>query len=159
MAQWTDYEPYKDRSVAEFRAKREMSGLSTYDVAHELGVAVNTVKRWENPHYFPPSPAAWRFIDRAYEQHKKKVSEIIDKAIEEFDENDEKPIVIGWYRNGKLTGRDVGESNAISQAVAESLISLGYPIRIVWADPEDDLEQIEAISSFYHMDGKNPANI
>ena len=67
MARWIDYAPYADRSVAEFRAKRELCGLSLYDVADELGVAMNTVKRWENPNYFPPSPAAWRYIDRMYD--------------------------------------------------------------------------------------------
>ena len=151
MARWTDYEPYKDRSVAEFRAKREMCGLSTYDVAQEMGVAVNTVKRWESPRYFPPSPAAWRFIDREYEKHKKLVSVLMDKCIEEFDEEANEPIVIGWNRNGKLQGREVGERNAVSQALAESLITMGYPIRIVWADPDDDAAQNEAISDFYRF--------
>lgn len=150
MSQWIDYEPYKDRSVAEFRAKREMAGLSTYDVAQELGVAMNTVKRWESPRYFPPSPAAWRFIDRAYEQHRKRVAELVDKAIEQFDEETEKPIIIGWSRNGKnTTGAQVGEANATAQGVAESLMSMGYPVRIVWADPDDDLAQIESTSAYY----------
>ena len=150
MARWIDYEPYKDRSVAEFRAKREMSGLSTYDVAQELNVAVNTVKRWENPNYFPPSPAAWRFIDRAYEKHRKHVAELVDKAIDSFDEKTEEPIAIGWTRNGKnAKGAQVGEANATAQAVAESLISMGYPVRFVWSDPDDDLAQTESTSSFY----------
>ena len=149
MARWIDYEPYADRSVAEFRAKRELCGLSLYDVAKELGVAVNTVKRWENPNYFPPSPAAWRYIDREYDIHCKRVEDALQDAIDERESD--ASIVVPWARNGMygLTDRQVGMFNAVSKAVAESLLTMGYDVDFRWDDPEAEDAQREATSSFY----------
>ena len=149
MAQWIDYEPYADRSVAEFRAMREMCGLSLYDVAKELGVAVNTVKRWENPNYFPPSPAAWRYIDREYDKHHDRVVAAMQDAVD--SRVDGQPIVLPWHRNGMsgVSDREVGMSNAVSRAVAESMMTLGYDVTFRWSDPDAEDAQREATSSFY----------
>lgn len=149
MARWIDYEPYADRSVAEFRAKREMCGLSLYDVAQELGVAANTVKRWENPNYFPPSPAAWRFIDRQYDKHCDRVEEALQSALASAVGED--PIVVPWHRNGMsgVSDMQVGMSNAVSRAVAESLMTLGREVTFRWSDPDAEDAQREATSSFY----------
>jgi hypothetical protein len=149
MARWIDYEPYADRSVAEFRAKREMCGLSLYDVAQELGVAANTVKRWENPNYFPPSPAAWRFIDRQYDKHCDRVDEALQSAL--ASAVGEGPIVVPWHRNGMsgVSDMQVGMSNAVSRAVAESLMTLGREVTFRWSDPDAEDTQREATSSFY----------
>lgn len=149
MARWIDYEPYADRSVAEFRAKRELCGLSLYDVAEELGVALNTVKRWENPNYFPPSPAAWRFIDRQYEMHCDRVESVLQRAIDEHEKGD--TITVTWCRNNMrgVSDRQVGMLNAVSKAVAESLLTLGYDVTFRWSDPEAEEAQREATSSFY----------
>ena len=148
MARWIDYEPYADRSVAEFRAKRELCGLSTYDVAQELGVAVNTVKRWENPNYFPPSPAAWQYIDREYNRHCDQVEEALQKAL---DMPAGETIVIPWHRNGMrgVTDVEVGWSNAIAKAVAESLLTLGREVTFRWSDPSAEEVQRESTSAFY----------
>lgn len=155
MAQWVDYEPYANRSVAEFRAKRELSGLSLYDVAKELGVAMNTVKRWENPNYFPPSPAAWRFIDREYDKYCNRVEAALQDAID--NKVDGEPIVVPWYRNGMrgVTNMQVGMNNAVSKAVTESLVTLGYDVTFRWADPDADEAQREATSSFYRRSYEN----
>lgn len=149
MARWIDYEPYADRSVAEFRAKRELCGLSLYDVAEELGVAVNTVKRWENPNYFPPSPAAWRFIDREYDKHCDRVADALQAAIDNREKD--KPITVLWHRNGMrgISDMQVGMSNAVSKAVAESLMTLGYDVTFRWSDPDADEAQRQATSDFY----------
>jgi len=148
MARWIDYEPYADRSVAEFRAKRELCGLSLYDVADELGVAVNTVKRWENPNYFPPSPAAWRFIDREYDKHCDAVEEALQKALATAGEG---PVIVTWHRNGMrgVTDAQVGMRNAVAKAVAESLMTLGREVKFMWSDPDAEDAQREATSSFY----------
>lgn len=157
MARWIDYEPYADRSVAEFRAKREMCGLSLYDVAEELGVAVNTVKRWENPNYFPPSPAAWRYIDREYDKHCDAVDDAIHEAMEAAKVS--QPVTIPWFRNGMngVSDRQVGMSNAISRAVAESLLTLGVEVTFRWSDPDAEDAQREATSSFYRKTDPNAA--
>lgn len=149
MARWIDYEPYADRSVAEFRAKRELSGLSLYDVAQELGVALNTVKRWENPNYFPPSPAAWRFIDREYEKYCKRVEVALQRAID--SRVDGQPVVVHWHRNNMrgVSDMQVGMHNAVAKAVAESLMTLGYDVTFRWSDPDAEDAQREATSSFY----------
>lgn len=149
MARWIDYEPYADRSVAEFRAKRELCGLSLYDVADELQVAVNTVKRWENPNYFPPSPAAWRFIDREYDKHCDAVEEALQKAVDSRVKDE--PVIVPWHRNGMrgVTDAQVGTSNAVSRAVAESLMTIGYDVAFRWSDPDAEEAQREATSAFY----------
>lgn len=149
MSNWIDYKPYADRSVAEFRAKRELCGLSTYDVAKELGVAVNTVKRWENPNYFPPSPAAWRYIDREYDKHCDAVEEALQDAIDTREPDT--PITVLWWRNNMrgVSDVEVGVHNAVSRAVAESLMTLGYGVTFRWSDPEAEEAQREATSSFY----------
>lgn len=153
MARWIDYAPYVDRSVAEFRAKRELCGLSLYDVAEELNVAVNTVKRWENPNYFPPSPFAWRYIDREYDKHCEDVADALQAAIASREKD--RPIVVLWYRNGMrgISDREVGVHNAVSKAVAESLMTLGYDVTFMWSDPDAEETQREATSSYYrHSD-------
>lgn len=149
MGRWIDYEPYADRSVAEFRAKRELCGLSLYDVAQELGVAMNTVKRWENPNYFPPSPAAWRYIDREYDKHCDQVEEVLTKAL--TSARDGEPVVVLWHRNGMrgVSDKDVGVSNAVSKAVAESLMTLGRDVTFRWSDPDAEDAQRESTSSYY----------
>lgn len=149
MARWIDYEPYADRSVAEFRAKRELCGLSLYDVADELGVAVNTVKRWENPNYFPPSPAAWRYIDREYDRHCDAVEDALTKAL--ASAKDGEPVVVRWSRNGMrgMSDAQVGIANAVAKAVTESLMTLGRDVTFVWSDPEAEEAQREATSAFY----------
>lgn len=148
MARWVDYEPYKDRSSAEFRAKREMCGLSTYDVGQDLGVAANTVKRWENPKYFPPSPEAWDYIDRMYAAHLLSVDHELDRLLANAKEGE--PIVVTWCRNGMgASDADVGRFNAVSQAVAESLIQLGHKVTFRWIDAKAEETQREVTSSFY----------
>lgn len=149
MARWIDYEPYADRSVAEFRAKRELCGLSLYDVAKELGVAVNTVKRWENPNYFPPSPDAWRYIDREYDRHCDRVADALQQAVESRESK--RPVVVPWYRNNMsdMSDKQVGMANAVSKAVAESLLTLGYDVTFRWSDPDAEDAQRAATSDFY----------
>lgn len=149
MARWIDYAPYADRSVAEFRAKREMSGLSLYDVARELGVAVNTVKRWENPNYFPPSPEAWMYIDRAYDRHRERVETEMQYAVDEASSGGQ--IVVPWHRNNMsgVSDMQVGMANAVSRAVAESLATMGYEVTFRWSDPDADEAQRDATSAFY----------
>jgi len=150
MARWIDYEPYANRSVAEFRAMRELCGLSHGDVARELSVAENTVKRWENPNYFPPSPAAWRFIDRQYDKHCDDVEEALQQALATAGDG---PIVVHWHRNGMrgVSGMQVGMHNAVSRAVAESLMTLGREVKFMWSDPAAEEAQRAATSDFYRM--------
>lgn len=148
MTRWIDYEPYKDRSSAEFRAKREMSGLSLYDVAQALGVSANTVKRWENPKYFPPSPEAWDYIDQAYNAHLMSVDKMLDRLLANHEEGT--PITVKWCRNGMgATDSDVGRFNAISRAAAESLMQLGHEVTFRWIDAAAEQQQRESTSSFY----------
>lgn len=152
MTRWIDYKPYANRSVAEFRAMREMCGISLYDIAHELGVAVNTVKRWENPNYFPPSPEAWLYIDREYDKHCDRVADALQHALATRVEG--QPIDVPWHRNNMsgVSDQQVGMSNAVSRAVAESLMTLGYEVTFHWSDPDAEKAQRDVISSFYRVD-------
>lgn len=55
------------RGKADFRARREMLGLTQQDVADALNANVKTIKNWENPRQtrYRISDAAWEYLDRA----------------------------------------------------------------------------------------------
>lgn len=75
------------RSKAEFRAIREMIGLTQAALASELGVEVRSVKRWESPEA-PQTPPedAWGVLDAA----KAHQDEIIAFALEKVAELEDK---------------------------------------------------------------------
>ena len=55
------------RSAAEFRYRREACGIELAEIAEDLGVRLDTAKRWENPNKgMPPSVRAWAYVDSAY---------------------------------------------------------------------------------------------
>jgi hypothetical protein len=110
---------------------------------------MNTVKRWENPNYFPPSPAAWRYIDREYDKHCDQVEEALTKAL--ASARDGEPVVVLWHRNGMrgVSDKDVGVNNAVSKAVAEPLMTLGRDVTFMWSDPDAEDAQRESTSSYY----------
>ena len=52
------------RTKAEFRATRELLGITQQGLADELGVKVLSVKRWESPKYPQHAPdGVWEFLD------------------------------------------------------------------------------------------------
>jgi len=136
------YESYRDecnaRSSAEFRMRRELCGIELTEIAEDLGIRIDTVKRFENPNKDTrPSVRAWAYVDSAYiallDAIEAAVSQVEDTA-ETLDEPKEVHVA---YRRGIHKTRDgltVGRSNAIARASALALMVLGYEASAEWAD-------------------------
>ena len=92
--------PNAGRSKTEFRAKREIIGLTQADIAEELGVGLKTVKRWESEGYRNPSDEAWALIDREYEKVKKTIAFTVNaySALKEKG-SASSPIQLAYYRS------------------------------------------------------------
>jgi len=136
------YESYRkecdSRSAAEFRFRREACGIELSEMADELGVRIDTAKRWENPGKgMPPSIRAWAYVDSAYLGLLDAVEAAIRQVEDTADMLGEPQAVHLAYRRGTQPTRDgetVGRANAIARAAGIALIALGYEIAVEWAD-------------------------
>lgn len=135
------------RGKADFRARREMLGLTQQDVADALNANVKTIKNWENPRQtrYRISDAAWEFLDCAADIQARQVAYarcVIEKHAEVFAES---PIVvpITYYRDQAdydECGRDAGpygQANATSRAIARELERMGVQVEFRYADSAD----------------------
>ncbi len=136
------FDAYRDecdsRSAAEFRCRREMCAIELSDIADDLGVRLDTAKRWENPKKgMPPSPRAWAYVDSAYYDLLDAVEAAIRQVEETEDELGEPSAVRVAYRRGKQLTRDgqtVDRANAVARAAVLALRVLGYDAEVEWAD-------------------------
>ena len=136
------YERYRERcdsrSAAEFRYRREACGIELAEMADDLGVRLDTAKRWENPKKgLPPSIRAWAYVDSAYIALLEAVEAAIrqvEDAAEAFGEPNE--VRLSYRRGAKPTrdGETVGRANAAARAAGIALTALGYDIAVEWAD-------------------------
>lgn len=133
----------EQRTKATFKALRETVGLSQDNVAHDLGVSVTSVKRWERPGYQCPPADAWEYMLDAYQAH----CDAVNGALEQVDEIadlagcDPELVPITYWRTQDQydrLGRDpgyVGVVNARARAVGEELLKQG--IEVEWRFPEE----------------------
>ena len=136
------YEAYRDecdaRSSAEFRMRRELCGIELAELADELGVRIDTAKRWENPNKgMPPSVRAWAYVDSAYAVLLEAVGAAVQQVEDTAGVLGEPREVHVAYRRGNQPTRDgltVGRSNAVARASALALTVLGYAATAEWAD-------------------------
>ena len=136
------FEQYRDfcdtRSAAEFRYRREACGIEIAEVAEDLGVRLDTAKRWENPRKgLQPSLRAWAYIDSAYEDLLDAVEAAIQQVEDTAEELGEPNAVHLAYRRGNQLTRDgetVGRANAAARAAGIALTALGYEVEFEWAD-------------------------
>ena len=124
------FEQYRDlcdsRSSAEFRFRRECCGIEIAEMAEDLGVRLDTAKRWENPNKgLPPSLRAWAHVDSAYLDLLDRVEAAV-QAVENADLDVSAKLP---YRRGVAVGRE----NAASRAVGIALAVLGYDFEAVWS--------------------------
>lgn len=135
------------RGKADFRARREMLGLTQQDVADALNANVKTIKNWENPRQtrYRISDAAWEYLDCAADIQAQQVAyarSVIEKHAEVFSES---PIVvpITYFRDQAAydkCGRDAGpygQANATSRAIACELERMGIQVEFRYADSVD----------------------
>lgn len=134
----------KARSKAEFRAMREMLGLSQNDVARLLGIDVENVKRWERPGEAPPRPFAWELVDELEVRQEAAVDEAVRVVERMQEENGALPesVQLTYYRSQEqydAMGRDEGPfgmANANARLVAWKLGGMG--VNVEWAYPDDE---------------------
>ena len=124
------YEQYRDlcdsRSSAEFRYRRECCGIELAEMAEDLGVRLDTAKRWENPNKgMPPSVRAWAYVDSAYLD----MLDRVEAAVQAVEDADIDVAVKLPYKRGVAVGRE----NAVSRAVGIALTVLGYDVEAVWS--------------------------
>ena len=126
------------RSSAEFRCRRELCGIELAELAEDLGVRIDTAKRWENPKKgMRPSVRAWAYVDSAYAALLDAVEAAISQVEETAETLGEPDTVRVAYRRGSQPTRDgetVGRANAVARASSLALTVLGYEVAAEWAD-------------------------
>lgn len=125
------------RSRAQFRANRLRVGLSQLEVARKVHCSVETVKKWEKPNGFPPSAAAWDYLEAVLALHVEAVESAVNAVHEQGKALGHRPefIQLTLWRSQKeynSMGRDAGNVhivNARVMEVAAVLESQGYEVR------------------------------
>ena len=98
---------------AQFKALREMTGLSQQNIADALDVNLRTVKSWENParETYKVPDYAWDYLKKVDDTQAQQVSYmlgIVAKQVEEFG-GDPALVPITYYRDQAMYyefGRD-----------------------------------------------------
>lgn len=133
------------RTKTEFRAIREMCGITQAALARELGVEVRSVKRWESD-AAPQQPPqdAWDVLDRALDVQR----QVVDFALAQVDESAAPAVRLPYWANAdeyadrstdaelgvSLDGESFRRANANVRALAAVLMAEGTPI--IWTrDP------------------------
>lgn len=109
------------RSKADFRAMRDMLGLSQSDTAAYLGVSLATIKKWEDPKaFYPPRRESWismkKLVDYAYDRAHELASmaQVANQASQEACTRSD-PFLLTYWR----TAEDWEQAKA-SEAVLPS---------------------------------------
>lgn len=129
------------RTKTEFRAIREITGITQSALAKELGVEVRSVKRWESDAAPQQPPAdAWAVLDDALAVQR----QVVDFALAKIDELDAPAVRLPYWSSAeeyaaKSTDAALGvpmdaesyrHANANLRAIASILMAEGT--RIIW---------------------------
>lgn len=133
------------RSKTEFRAIREICGITQAALAKELGVEVRSVKRWESDAAPQQPPAdAWAVLDDALAVQR----QVVDFALAKIDETGAPAVRLPYWASPEdfadrstdaalgvnLDAESFRRANANTRALAAVLMAEGTPI--VWTrDP------------------------
>lgn len=141
------------RSKAEFRALRELTGITQAQLAKLLHVEVRSVKRWESESAPQNAPAdAWDIIDAAVESQRRAVEIALDRIDAMEDESGAPPeaVMLPYWSSaeeyaGHSTDAALGVetdsdswrmANASNRALAAVLMAEGVPV--VWKSGKDN---------------------
>lgn len=132
---------FKGRGKADFRARRELVGLTQGDIADALGVTQMSVNRWEREGFNDPPDAAWNVL----EFHEAEQARVVGEIVEAFPDNSTAAITI--YRTQAefeavqaLYGREdrgsFGAANASALEAARLLDAMGCEVRFRYPSVE-----------------------
>ena len=130
---------------AQFRATREMVGLTQADVAEDLKVSIQSVKRWEREdmtNYSVPE-SALRYINDQKADFVNTVTRLYNSYFELIESNivDIDALPLTYCRDQSMHDdwtrepARFGTANAIARAVATMLEIDGYHVE--WSYPSD----------------------
>ena len=130
---------------AQFRATRELVGLTQADVAEDLGVAIQSVKRWEREdmkNYSVPETAL-AYIHEQKDSFIKSVTRLYNSFFESIESGDADidALPLTYFRDQAMRDRALEEPgrfsqiNAIARAVATMLEVEGY--HVSWTYPDE----------------------
>ena len=128
-----------NRTKPNFRAWREIIGLSQGDVADLVGVSVTAVKRWEHPDGPQPPDDAWEVIDQWSQLHSKAVETAIEIVEQQAEQIGEMPALVTlpyWRSQAEYDqfGRDpgfFGVINARTRAISQELRTRGIEVEFI----------------------------
>ena len=140
------FKPNEERSKAEFKALRELAGISQAEMAQVLGADIKTVKRWENPDYFPPTDIAWQFVDDFFIDARDEADRMVAEAKAIYEkEGGKEPVQLGYYRTQDQLPADLKDAafsyesfNAKTRWAAARLDGMGIPYKFVYPDQAEE---------------------
>ena len=124
---------FEGKSKADFRARRELVGLTQGDIADALGVTQMSVNRWEREGFNDPPDAAWNLIEFYEAEQDRVVGEIAEAfpdgsraGITVFRTQDEFEAVKALH--GTPGVETFGVANATAMEAARTLDALGVEV-------------------------------
>lgn len=129
------------KSKADFKATRELLGLTQQDVAYMAGVNLTTVKRWERPGFPEPPADVWDFVSDLAEVQ----AETVDASVSHVMDAGGEDVQVTYYRNQEqydALGRDPGPymaANANARLVAQRLRALDVEVDFCYPDDPDNI--------------------
>lgn len=126
---------------ADFKARREMLGLTQQDVADAAGVSVTTVKKWERPGQTEPPGDVWDWIEGCEGLQ----AEVVELAVSSALAYGQGAVQMTYYRSQEqydVLGRDpglYGMANANARMAASRLRSLGREVDFAYPDDEGNV--------------------
>lgn len=116
------------KTKADYRARREMVGLTQGDVAEALGVTAISAQRWEREGFPDPPADAWNLIGWHEALQSDAVADVVDGAVEG------KAVELVYFRTAEEAAslgltEPIGVLNANAREAARVLDALGFEVR------------------------------
>lgn len=129
------------KTTANFRALRELCGVTQQQAADALGMRALTVKRWEKGDTPIPGDAmAW--LMGCVEEHDAGVAENLGRILAALPAGGD--VSMTYYRTQEQADADAypeqagpyGFLNSITRSTAERLVAMGYRVSFSYPDEE-----------------------